>query len=61
MTDQIKHAADSAPDANAPSNPGAQPAPRPWVKPTFERIEMKEAMTSAVSGGPNDSAPPLSS
>lgn len=50
MNKQLDHPIDSAPQANAPSDESAQPAPRPWVQPTFEQVDMKEALGSIVDG-----------
>ncbi len=30
-----------------PADQEPEPAPRPWVTPTFERVELEKALTSA--------------
>jgi hypothetical protein len=46
MNETIQHAPETAPRENATTDASAQPEPRPWVKPTFERVDMKEALTA---------------
>ncbi len=62
MSDEVKHATDSTQQASPAGDASAQPEPRPWVKPTFERADMKDAMGSQnVTNLTQDAANALSS
>lgn len=49
MKEQIERANDPVTDAKSAEKPTTPPEPRPWVKPTFERVDMKEALGPTTS------------
>lgn len=36
------------------ATPKEEPTPRPWVTPTFERVELKEALSGVINFNPLD-------
>jgi hypothetical protein len=54
MNETIQHAPETAPRENPTTDASGQPELRPWVKPTFERVDMKDALTTPIVPGAND-------